>query len=300
MLTMSLQKKLITVSMAILLFVAFASYAFAKDGTETGGMVLSTSSEEIISVVLPTIGEQSPFDFYVDPQALIYKTGASMYGGGRVEEDAYLLFQNHSDGEFDFSRYSDKLTVTNKSTVPVNLTIRAAISDLDNVRLAGEYDFSDDTDCAIYLALMDDEGNEIPLLKDEEISLTAEIKRAPEGVYTWAYNEESGRYEYEYSADSETEFDSYSFGLHGECNERADWKDVFVSTMVTVTWSFEPVMEEDLDQDYEEESFDQESPLEDEALSVETALEDADEDGLESEGEQEIPEITVEQDMNPK
>ncbi|MEY8394159.1 hypothetical protein AALB64_04920 [Lachnospiraceae bacterium 45-P1] len=54
--------------------------------------------------------EGSPFDFFLDPCGLIEGTEAMRYGEGRVEEGATLLFYNRN-GEYDFSKESDKLTV---------------------------------------------------------------------------------------------------------------------------------------------------------------------------------------------
>ncbi len=55
--------------------------------TETAGSaMLPTIKEEIISVDLPAVREESPFDFYIDPRELLYVTGAARHGGGVVEK----------------------------------------------------------------------------------------------------------------------------------------------------------------------------------------------------------------------
>lgn len=214
-----------------------------EGGTEAvGSVILPTVSEEIISVVLPTVGDVSPFDFFIDPQGLIYETDAAKYGGGSVEEGAHLLFHNYSGDGYDFSRYSDELIVTNKSTVPVMVRITARITDLGDIALDQDGDFDGDENPAIYLAVMDDEGNEKPLLEEGEVVIEIEMQKAPSDAYTYHYNAENDTYEYAGADDGDIEFDTYSFGLHGECNADADWQGISVSPKVTVTWEVEPVM----------------------------------------------------------
>ena len=213
-----------------------------EGGTEAfGSVMLPTINEEIISVDLPTVGDESPFGFYIDPQGLLYDTGAVRHGGGVVEEGAYLLFQNHDVSEYDFSGRSDRLKVTNRSTVPVNITITAKISDLGDLRMDQDGSFEGEDDCAIYLAIVDDEGNERVLSEDGEVSVEVELSSAPSEAYTFRYDETTDTYEYVYQNDEDISFDSYSFGLRGECNANADWSGISASPRVMVTWSVDPV-----------------------------------------------------------
>ena len=181
------------------------------------------------------------FDFYIDPQGLLYDTGAVRHGGGVVEEGAYLLFHNHDDGEYDFSGRSDRLKVTNRSTVPVNITITAKISDLGDLRMDQDGSFEDEDDCAIYLAIVDDEDNERVLSEDGEVSVEVTLSSAPSEAYTFRYDESTDTYEYVYQNNEDISFDSYSFGLRGACNASADWSGISASPRVMVTWSVDPV-----------------------------------------------------------
>lgn len=221
-------------------------YSFAMEGgTEAyGSVILPVIREEIISVDFPTVEDESPFDFYIDPKGLLYKTGAVRHGGGVVEGGAFLLFQNHDDGEYDFSRYSDRLNVVNRSTIPVNVKITAEITDLGDLRMDQDGVFDGEEDCAIYLAIVDDEGNEQVLSEDGEVSVEIEMTQAPAYAYTYHYDEATDSYEYVYQADEDIQFDTYSFGLHGESNENADWREFSASPRVMVTWSVEPVYPE--------------------------------------------------------
>lgn len=203
--------------------------------------------EDVISVAMPAINENgdSPFDFIIDPQGLIYDTDAAKYGGGSVEEGATLLFRNH-EGDYDFSRYSDRLTVRNQSNVPVIVTITASVDDLGEIEMVGSSDFEDYESCSMYLALVDDEGNERAVSENGEVSVSIEMHKAPDNAYIYRINEETGEYFYELSANSEeSDFDIYSFGLTGYCNPNGNWQDISVHPSIRVTWKVEPVMSED-------------------------------------------------------
>lgn len=169
--------------------------------------------------------EDSPFDFILDPFGLIDETDAMRYGGGNVEKGATLLFYNQ-DGEYDFSKESDKLTIVTGE--PAEVTVSACLSDLGELAVMEDRDFSGNDVCGIYLALVDDRGNEQPLSADGEVSVSLSM--------------ESG---------------SYSFGLTGACNPDGDWKKLSVCPKVTVTWHVETAeMEEEevpvLDEEEEE------------------------------------------------
>ena len=232
---------------------------FASESGSTDSVTLPTCNEEIVSVILPTEALESPIDFYIDPQGLIFETDAAKYGGGTVEEGANILFHNHKSDEYDFSSKSDPFKITNQSTVPVNVTITARIDNLESITLADSRDFPEDQ-AAIYLALLDDDGNEVPLSADEDVSLTVNMKAASMGAYAYVYDEDAGQYRYGYLVNSEEDyFDTYAFGLVGDCNESDVWAEISESPKVTVTWKVEPVMGGD-ESDPEEDEQNQEVP----------------------------------------
>lgn len=235
--------------MTILIAALFA--VFLVSGNAVSALAIDTVTlptevygENVISVDLPTIGEESPFDFFIDPQGLIYETSAAKYGGGTVEEGASLLFHNYKNKDFDFSSYSDSLKVINRSTVPVVVRVTAKITDLGDIKLEQDDAFEGEESNAIYLAVVDDEGNERPLSGDGEVILEAEMKEAPAEAYTYYYNEEQDVYEYVSTDKENMDYDTYSFGLRGECNTNADWSELSVSPKVIVTWEVEPVTSE--------------------------------------------------------
>lgn len=216
--------------------------------TEAIGCILLPTDaveKDVISVDLPTVkeDEDSPFDFIIDPQNLLFETDAAVFGGGVVEEGANLLFHNRTEEEFDFSKYSDSLGVTNRSTVPVMVTISAKITDADDLQIVQDKEFPEDVLPYVYLALVDDRGNEQPISKDGEVSINVEMEKAPENAYVYTFDPETGKYEYGLSASTEEiDFDTYFFGLTGECSSNADWSNIAIHPKITVTWDVEPIL----------------------------------------------------------
>lgn len=231
------------IAAAVVLFVCpFRSFAI-----ESVTLPLEVEKEDVISMVLPTVteGEKSPFDFILDPLGLLHKTNAARFGGGVVEEGATLLFEN-KEGEYNFSRYSDRLAVTNRSTVPALLTISAQVTDLGEMHMVESDDFTDSDDCSVYLAVVDNQGNEHPLSADGEVTIQVEMKAAPKYAYVYKLGDDLQSYQLVQSKDfEETDFDTYFLGLVGACNPNADWSDnISAHPMVTVTWQIEPIIAE--------------------------------------------------------
>ena len=249
---------------------------------DTVTLPLEVYGKDVVSVALPAISEggECPFDFVIDPQGLIYATDAAKYGGGKVEEGATILFRNH-EGEYDFSRRSDSLTVKNRSNVPVVVTVTASIEDLGDIEIAGSTDFGDSDVCGMYLAVVDDEGNEKPISEGGEISISTEIRKAPDDAYVYRIDEENGSYSYELSrSPEEIDFDLYSFGLTGYCNPNGNWQDISVHPVVRVTWKVEPVLSEE-----EEEELEQQEELEEAATAASSEQTEEQEEAKEPESD---------------
>ena len=209
--------------------------------------------DPIISVLFPSISDEgeSPLDFLIDPQQLVYLTDAAKYGGGRVDEGATMLFRNH-DSDYDFSRYSDRFTVKNQSNVPVVVKVTASMSNLDEIDMVDNPNFGDREDCAMYMAIVDDEGHERPLIDNGSVTIEVQMREAPENAYVYNIDPESGTYSYVMSGDPETiDFDIYSFGLIGYCNPNGVWDDMEICPRVSLTWEVEPIITEEDEQPVE-------------------------------------------------
>lgn len=277
-------------------FLAVSSiYPIKAFAVESITLPVQVMDDDVVSISIPATGESetSVFDFILDPQELLYKTDAARYGGGRVEEGATLLFHNE-EGEYDFSRRSDWLTVTNRSTVPVRVTVTAQVMDFGDIRLAESDDFGESTEPEVYLAIEDDQGNILPLSTDGPATINLEMASAPENTYVFRLDEENHTYEYGMSMDpAMIDFDTYSFGLIGACNSNAEWLNISVHPTIAVTWHIEPIVPE------EQEEIVEERPEEtsDEVVVEETNKSTTD-DGIEGDMPADEPKDEGEDDVN--
>lgn len=197
---------------------------------------------DVPNVKVPIISGSSPLDYIVDPMELIYQTEAVKYGGGNVQEGAPLLFRN-SEGEYLFSDTSDMLSIVNRGNVPLQVTISAKLEDTYDVSMVDSRSDLGGTVPQLFMALVGKEGI-ISVLNDSGTSeITVVLEAVPEGTYKYTFNDETGKYESEMSENAdESTFDSFSFGVTGDCNKDADWTRVNALPKMTVTWKTEPVL----------------------------------------------------------
>ena len=250
-------------------------------------VTVPTVSSELISVELPMIEERNPFNFFIDPLHIFYNTFSNSGGDITVEEDTCLLFYNRDESGDALSSRSDSLEIINRSTVPIEVTITAKIENADGIAVVQNKDFADRSSCDLYLALVDNEGNEQPLSVDGEVSIAVYLDRAPLDAYAYVLNKDTGEYQYVCQSE-DVAFDTYSFGLMGACNEKGDWANISSRPHVTISWNVEPVVSEESGSEGEldkkpEENFEEEP--EDITESSAPAGDVPDEDGESSGGQ---------------
>ncbi len=197
---------------------------------------------DVTNVQLPVLGDVSPFDFLIDPLQLVFQTSAAKYGGGIVEEGASILFRN-SEGEYDFSHKSDRLTVVNKGNIPVKVIVTANIKNPESILLVGdESDLNGDLPC-IYMALEDENGDVSVLSNNGDAVIEKVLKAAPDDIYQYTLNEETGEYDHDLNKNAENiGFDSFTFGVFASCNTEADWEGVDTRPIINVNWKIEPIL----------------------------------------------------------
>ena len=197
---------------------------------------------EIVSVVLPIVEDNNILNFFIDPQNFLFSVYANT-PNVYVEEGANLLFVRRADDNYYLGCESDKLSVINKSTVPIVVTVTARFEGVNGLSLVEYNDFSHSTDCEMYLALIDDEGNELSLSEDGEVSFEIELDRAPLEAYAYEYDEATGVYRYACEM-REIEFPTYSFGLKGSCNKDGEWYNITGKPEVLLSWNVVPLIED--------------------------------------------------------
>lgn len=171
---------------------------------------------DTFSAVLPTtgVGGGSPLDFIMDPYALIQATDAVRYGGRNFEKGATLYFEN-AVGEYDFSSNSDWFTVTNYGADVVCVTVNARIENLGNIVMTDDISFGEDMSTSIYLAIVDNKGNEVPFDAEGEACVTVTVDASFSEIY--------------------------EFGLKGSCNPKGNWKGVDVNPKLTLVWHIDTI-----------------------------------------------------------
>lgn len=134
----------------------------------------------------------------------------------------------------------------------MEVTITAKLENAGEIFVRQDKAFGDRDSCDLYLALVDNEGNEQPLSADGEVSVKVTLERAPLDAYAYVLCEDTEEYRYVSQAE-EVDFDTYSFGLTGACNEKGDWADISGRPHVTISWNVEPVVSEEPETEEESE-----------------------------------------------
>ena len=197
---------------------------------------------DIYQVILPS-DVNGIFDFVLDPQKLIEETNAEIYGGKTYEKGATVFF-HRSDGQTadEYSSFSDHVTISNRSTMPVDVLINVDISpqSLGSITMTNDREFTNDSDTSLYMALTDGE-NTVPVGTEGSYIQTT-IPAASEDAFEYSYDQERGEYSYGLKEDlSGVQFPEYSFQLTGAVNEKGDWSTVSnVALLVNVTWEVTP------------------------------------------------------------
>lgn len=223
------------------------SFSVSAEESEPKGSIQIDSAKvnietNVYQVMMPTVSEGA-FDFILDPQGLINETDGAMYEGQRFEADSTLFF-HRTDGqtEDDYSNKSDEVTITNKSSMPVEifLDVRVEPDSLGGIVMSEDKNFTDDMNPSLYLAVTDGE-REIPVGKDG-VSLHTMVDAALDGTYEYVYSSDKNEYVYQLKNNLEsTVFDEYSFRLTGAANGKGDWTGLGgVSPQIMITWRVSP------------------------------------------------------------
>lgn len=232
-----------------------------KSGTSTGTGAVEGIVEEksIWSVTLPTeVG--TVFNFKLDPQGLIVKTSQAAYGeSATFESGKSLFFTTAAD---TYKSYSQALTVTNKSSFDVNISVSAEASAFDGITLVDELTVKEEKDGkdepSMMLALVKQKGASQAVGTDiaEEgavsyfdVNGAAKLEGIIAGTpsnFELIYDKtgETPKYVYkEKSTTEDTSWKSYTFYMMGEINTLADaegWaKLADAAPTVGVTWTVE-------------------------------------------------------------
>jgi hypothetical protein len=243
-------KKILAGTLATTMVLSSSLMAFAgEDETksitaEGAGTLEGFVATNIFSVTLPTNADTA-LTYIADPQNLIANTKAAAYSGKTFEPDANVFFTNAS-GDYNYSSTSDKLTVINKSSAPLKVSVTAKAtkgtgSD-EATAVADESTLTSATTASVLLTLTDGDKTS-KVLGDSETTFTQVLGESPEGAYV--YKHDASGYTYALADDvSSYKFAEYSLYVTGEANEKGWTEDTKVPT-ISVKWDVDLAGEND-------------------------------------------------------
>lgn len=249
-------KKIVAIILATTMVMGSSMIASA----ETSGSAVGTGSNEghletkSIDVVLPVLGtnyEATAFNYIIDPEGLIQDTSGAKHSGDTFPDkasDTRVYFGTTSGGATTYANTSKTLEVTNKSSVPVKLTVSVATETTDGaISLVDDQSKAAYTDTvtspALYLGLQIVSGSSVSTPTALEVGKTVkqEIEIAGKEA-NFVKTVSGGAYAYVVSG-SPTNWDKVGFNLTGSVSHcsaqnsatKAEWK----LPKVTVTWKYE-------------------------------------------------------------
>ena len=195
----------------------------------TGTGVESYVNKNVMKVTLPTLA--NVFNYKVDPQGLVAETKS--FDGVAVESvaDSGVLFKNtDAAGKVTASNTSDAVTITNKSSIPVEIGVKAKLTaasgGLALSTLADSADFTTDDNKtkALYIGLIPTNDSEKALSGDDTTADNILLS----GADQYETKNTTGS-TYTYAEKADAEFPEFSFYLTGAIN-----KDLAMTTWATV------------------------------------------------------------------
>lgn len=232
-------KKILAVGLAASMVMGSSVVAFAAEGTGTGsGSLDVVEKSDVFQVQLPT-DSGTTFNYILDPTGVIKATEAEKYGGATFADDATVFFANApttEGGAISYSATSDAIKAVNKSTMDVQIKVKASVAAASGITMASSSTFdSADTTAGLYLALKDsDTNNSDTAITTNGVELTSTITALAD-AYETKYVD--GKYVKQLKADV-TGFKEYTFQLTGACNPKGQWAGLTETPpTVNVVWS---------------------------------------------------------------
>lgn len=231
-------------AMPVAVFADEATTSPAAGNTTGTGNVEGVVDKDIFKVELPTIAaNDTTFNFILDPQSLLVDTSGAAYSGATFSGTG-LYFKNVSDSGATYSATSDSLTVTNKGTVGVDVSLTATVSTADGLTFEStDTDLNTKTTNSIYLALKTDATDNNTAVVDNatlKATISDSLTAAPAGAYKVVYDTTNKVYSYDLDSNFSGSFDSLTFNLTGACNTNTavDWSALEnVAPSVNVAWT---------------------------------------------------------------
>lgn len=237
--------------------------------TVTGtGYLTDKVEDRIFRVVVPTqrvTGDPDLFDFILDPQELIDQTAAKKYikgakidgssGNKMVSVNSYkkssLYFVNSANGVKSLTDTSDELSIINKSTMDVDVSVNAKVTPAGGISVSTDKTFAGNKSASMYLGFV----RTSPSAKDEAAISDNDAEYIDQATlgnaksfYKVSANDD-GTVTYDIPSqnasgvsESQNAYATYKFKLTGTTNTKGDWGSVNAGTgpAVQITYHLMP------------------------------------------------------------
>lgn len=235
---------------------AFAGETSGTQSSQGSGNFEGHVNKQIVDVTLPTVSTNySPFSFVYDGEGLIKDTTHAAYGDdvdfGAATSNVYFR-----TGDKTYSDKSTKFTVSNNSSVSVNIALQVDVTPgaKDPVLLSSNtLPTGDDAKASIYLGLIvtgdadakNGDKADTYVVSENMIKKTFCVAGMPENYTVSANKAADNSYPHTYTFKKDTtktDWKKIEFQLEGAANKV---KNASGSTApnLKVTWSFEPTDE---------------------------------------------------------
>ena len=233
-------KKILAAALAATMVFGSSISVFADDPVTSGSTDGAGTSEghlekKVINVDLPTIAEgATPFSYTMDPERLISATSGAKHSGATfpaAEGDTGVYFLTAAN---TYANKSNTLTVTNKSSCDVTLSVKVKTTASDggkDIALAESSTVATTGDPNLYLGLK--VGDETTVVSATEQTITANIAGIPGNFETKVDN---GAYAYAAKSDA-TGWKTIDISMEGAVSNLPIAADATAPT-VNVTWSY--------------------------------------------------------------
>lgn len=238
-------KKVLAGALATSMVMGNSLIVFAADQTGNtsgdGSFEGTADVPDVFKVTLPTV-TSGTFDYIADPEGLASGSAADKYSGAAFDTGS-LFFKttNPDDNSIKYSSTSEKIEVVNKSSIAVDIDVKATVTPVAGINLSESNTFAtDDKSTSIYLELTD--GTEKGVLSNtEEAAISKNIPGAPT-AYETKWNSTTSKYEKKEKATIPTDaYDNskYEFYLTGVSNANGDWSDASLLPSIDLVWTVE-------------------------------------------------------------
>ena len=234
--------KVIAFALAATMVVGSSLTAFADDPVydSTGaGISEGHVDKKKTNVILPTTVANTTFAFTMDPEKLIEQTAHGKYGDDVVfpeaEDDTYVYFNNgpDSNGKTVYANTSAAVTITNKSSHDIDLTVEAtAVATTTegkvDIPLVAKDAYKTAANPSLYLGLVVGEEDAVAIVSETPASQTVTVAGTEANFKIAVKGDKSG---YEYRELTLAEYQA----LDGNSSKtQDDFDDSWEKTLITL------------------------------------------------------------------